>query len=130
MTDKNIRICPECGKATVDYTIFGGTASCRGCGWRGKETDLLLVPMNPNGTDPEQLMVRFTLELRTLLAKVLGTPLVRFLADWGFLTDRTNDALVKKEAAMYLTNVARAVAVSIIKTREEIATNGRNPDAS
>ena len=116
-----VRFCPECGSAAVDFSVIGGSANCRQCKWNGTESDLLFMPLSSTLLSPEQLCARFVLELRLLLAENLSTPMLQFLSQWGFLTNTEDEVKLKQEAVEYLARISSAVASAIIEKRDEIA---------
>ena len=123
--DTKIKFCPECGSASVEYsTLSGGAASCKKCEWKGVKEELLVSVLSHDFSDPNQLITLFARDLRNMMGKVLANPLVELLAKWGFFTDPKNLQLTMKESTLYIQTAARAMAVSLMQTREFVATGG------
>lgn len=115
-----VRMCPTCGSPGVDFsTLVGGAADCRGCGWKGTTTDLLVVPSSVEGVD-EKAMSGMINEVRILLSGELGLPYLRFLLKWGFLAgDLKNPVgtIDRKKFARYCAAIARGILTALYEER-------------
>jgi len=110
--------CPRCGSARVDTSVLiGGSCTCRGCGWRGGSHKLHRYRHQTGLLEGPDAITRFSMELRNLVAKEMGLGFGKFLVRWGFLPDKGIDAMV---CGRYMNAIARAVAVAIIQTRDEL----------
>lgn len=118
---KYTRLCPRCGAASVDYsTLSGGVATCRACGWEGREDALTLVPFDHmyGGDDGVANMLHG--ELRKLFSQQdVAVPLLRFLVRWGFVPVEGGRPSVK-HTTRYLAAIALGLVNIVIAEREAI----------
>jgi hypothetical protein len=127
-----IRFCPKCGSSAVTFSgallVHADTessASCDSCGWQGKTSNLLTSQIRHNQGSDEQLLEKWSSELRNIYAKVMGPPLAKFLAQWGFLG--TDPAHRAKLFALYVAAMGSASAHALLETRKLIALEGKAP---
>ena len=115
-----VKMCPQCGSPGVDFsTLVGGAADCRGCGWKGTTTDLLVVPSNTDAVD-EKAMAGMINEVRNLLSGELGFPYLKFLLRWGFLAGDVNNpagTIDRKKFARYCAAIARGILPALYEER-------------
>ena len=116
---ESIRCCPQCGSPAVDYSLLtGGQASCRGCFWGGKAEDLLNI--SAAGLDSTGRTIELMNDLRSLMSRNMGQPLLTFLIKWGFLDVNPNDiigTLDRRIFSKYLAAIAAGVLKAIIETK-------------
>lgn len=123
--DDKIKMCPECGSASVEFSVLiGGSASCKKCGWSGTKEELLTSVISHDFSSPDQVISLFARDIRDMVGKVMAKPLVSLLAKWGFFTKPSDVKLTTKETTLYIQTAARAMAVALFQTREFIATGG------
>lgn len=126
MTKSDVKFCPQCGSAAVDYSpLAGGAATCRGCLWKGTNTDLLVVPIQHEFLADEHIVNGMMSDLRKLLAGELGLPYLKFLLKWGFLEGdiaRAKDTIDRKKFSRYIAAIAQAILLAVIETRAKLAT--------
>lgn len=116
--------CPNCGSARVDTSaLIGGMCSCRSCGWHGSSGELCRYEHKTQLLDGSDAITRYSLEMRNLVAKKMSLEFGRFLVRWGFLPDKGVDAAVW---GRYMNAIARAVAVAVIETRDQIESEAGN----
>ena len=123
MNASDLKFCPQCGSAAVDFSaLAGGAAKCRGCGWAGTCDDLLTVPIGGNFLDGS-MVVGMMNDLRNLISGELGVPYLKFLIRWGFLqadVARLRDTLDRKKFARYVAAIARSLLIAIVEERVKI----------
>jgi len=116
--------CPKCGSARVDTSsLIGGVCTCRGCGWQGGSAELHKYQYDTGLLAGADAVTRFSMELRLLVAKDMSAAFGKFLVKWGFLPDKGIDVAVW---GRYMNAIARAAAVAIVQTRDEIESEDKN----
>ncbi len=124
-TEAEAKFCPNCGSASVDFsTLVGGEASCNACSWKGISTQLVVFPFKHEMGSEEEVARAFANDVRRVVGD-MATPLAQLLAKWGFIdakppTREDKLKLYTKELTFYITEAARAVAISFITTRQQI----------
>ena len=124
MSNLELRCCPICGSSAVDFSdLTGGYASCASCRWVGTEMELLTVPTE--GFDANQRASELFLDIRGVVAKEAGLPLLRLLIKWGFLDadpeDLTN-TVDRVQFSAYLAAVAAGMMKAVMETRRSLVT--------
>jgi hypothetical protein len=126
-----VRMCPRCGSAGVDYgQISGSEAHCRGCQWRGTREDLLLLAVNHEFLSDESMALAMVNDMRQLLSGELGLPYLKFLIKWGFVKADVlspGNTVDRKQFAAYLAAIVTGVLTSILKCRVDLETAGKEP---
>lgn len=122
MTNDTVKFCPQCGSASVDFSVLAGsTARCRGCHWEGKDDELLIVPIQHEFTfGNASMLVEMMNDVRRLLAGELGLPYLRFMLKWGFLEgniDNLAGTLDRKKFARYLAVIGHSILTAVILER-------------
>jgi predicted RNA-binding Zn-ribbon protein involved in translation (DUF1610 family) len=118
--------CPECGSASVVHIgALSGLLQaedkpadpyeCRACGWAGIRLSLLATEVTHEFGSDDSIATALMADLRTSLAKEMGTVLVKFLLKWGFMPKPDTRLL-----ARYLTVAGRAMLLAIITERAKI----------
>lgn len=110
--------CPNCGSSRVDVSaLIGGSCSCRACDWSGRSEDLHKYRYKTDLLVGSDAITKFSIELRNLVATKMSMDIGRFLVSWGFLPSTAIDSMVW---GRYMNAIARAAAVAIVQTRDEI----------
>lgn len=122
MSQDTVRFCPQCGSAGVDFSaLANGAAHCRGCGWKGTNEDLLLVPIQHDfAFGSASIITEMMNDARQLLAGELGLPYLKFLLKWGFIEGGANNlaaTLDRKMFARYLSAIGHAVLNAVLAER-------------
>lgn len=116
-----LKLCPVCGSASVDFSeLVGGTASCRGCSWRGSNVDLVALPFDHEFLADESMVLSMVSDMRLLLSGAQGVPHLKFLLKWGFLAGDEQDlvgTIDRKKFASYLAAISRGVLTAIFEER-------------
>lgn len=107
--------CPQCGAASVDRSLLGGTASCKVCDWSGPEHELAAMPFEHGYGNDQELARAFFLDVRKLLGERFALEVGRMLMRWGFLPVAEPRLL-----ARYLSAAARAIVQSIFEERTKL----------
>ncbi len=128
MSKEEVYVCPQCNSPALDVPqLVGSRAQCRKCGWKGPVQDLVGVAMDIQGglggDSQEELTRQYMTDVRNTIAKDCALPIGRLLVKYGFVDSENID---KKVMAAYLVAVARAVAVTLLETRDKIETEGIN----
>ena len=121
-----VRVCPKCMSPMIDVSSVGspiiqvGTdvvsdAGCRACGWKGKAGELANIPFENPFVDGTKTVEAFGRDVLMTIVRECAEPLGKLLIRWGFVNGKKID---KKQFSRYLSNVAKASAMSIIKTRD------------
>lgn len=117
----SVRFCPQCCSASVEFSeLVGGDGKCKGCGWSGLATDLLVVPIEHDFAGKEDVIVSMVNDVRAFLAGELGLPWLRFLLKWGFLSGDPQNivaTLDRKKFAKYLAVLGQSAVASLIAER-------------
>lgn len=120
--EQALRCCPQCGSQAVDFgRLAGSPCSCAACKWNGGEQELLTVPLGE--FDSEQQVLALLGDLRTLISKELGLPLLRFLIKWGFIQAEHNNiagTLDRRAFSRYLAAIAQGIIKSVLETRRTL----------
>lgn len=135
MSSSEVRICPQCGSAGVDFsTIVQGRGECRGCKWTGTREELVVIPFSHAFMTDESVMMQFTQDLRQLLARDVGVVLLGYLTKWGFVKTISvagKTQVDSRQFTRYLVAIAKAILVAVLEERarqemppQEIATHG------
>ena len=115
--------CSACGSADVIVSaLSGGEASCNVCHWKGRAEELAAFHFQHGMGSPEEVFRHFFLEMRKLISGPFGQEFGRLLIQWGFLEAPTqkNKAVVMNHLARYCGGIAKAIVLSICKTRSDI----------
>lgn len=119
------KFCPQCGSPAVNFSeLANGEAKCRGCGWTGNGSELLLVPFSHDFMSDESVLINMVNDIRLLLSGELGVHYLRFLIKWGFIkanSSRLIETIDRKAFARYLAKIATAIAQAIIEERSRSA---------
>lgn len=130
MTAQEVYVCPKCGSPAVDVSELGVDATCRKCKWEGKVQDLVGTVIQVEGglgADPKEDMTRMYMkDVRDLVAKE-ALPFAQLLNKYGFIDKSTVD---KKTLSIYLMAIAKAVAITLLETRDRIETGEEGTDAT
>lgn len=122
-----VRMCPRCGSAGVDYgQISGSTAHCRGCQWHGTREDLLLLSVDHTFLSDESMAMAMVNDMRQLLSGELGLPYLKFLIKWGFVKADVlspGNTVDRKQFATYLAAIVTGVLTSILTCRSNLETS-------
>lgn len=111
-----VYFCPECSSAAVDYSeLDGGNASCRNCNWSGSMDQLYAHPFIERFGESEETIRAMVTDLRNLMAKDLGLPLIRFFMKWGFIESPDS-----KTVSKYLAALAQAFMKAAMETRSTL----------
>jgi hypothetical protein len=84
---------------------------------------LLVVPAP--GLDEQQRVTGLLSDLRQMMARDMGVPLLRFLVKWGFCDADPDDlagTLDRRVFSRYLAAIAAAVLQAVLETRRTLAT--------
>lgn len=122
MTNDSIKFCPTCASSSLRFSeLVGGDADCLACGWVGKTTDLLLVPIQHDfAFGKESIIAEMMNGLRQILAGELGLPYLKFLLKWGFLEGDLKDpahTIDRKKFARYMAAIGHAILTAVIAER-------------
>lgn len=116
-----LRLCPQCSSASVDFSsLEGGTARCRGCSWRGYNTDLVVMPFEHEFLADESMVIAMVNDMRLLLSGSQGVPYLKFLMKWGFLAGKESDVVGtvdRKKFARYLAAVSKGILTAVLAER-------------
>lgn len=115
------KFCPVCHSPSVEYGAViaaESPAKCTACDWTGTRGDLLTTRFVHQMGSAENTLRQLANDLRSLLSKDCGVFIALFLKRWGFLPDDQKEAT--KVLAKYVTNIARNMLTTIIKTRQEL----------
>lgn len=123
MTDA-LRFCPDCGSAGVEFsTLAGGSASCKGCSWKGRTEDLPLIPVRSDLGTSETVLLQIVNDLRRIMSKDMGVVLLQFLLKWGFVSgdpSKIKETVNVKEFSRYLSTITRMIVAGIMEERSKI----------
>lgn len=110
--------CPKCSGAAVDVSaLVGGDSTCRSCGWKGSQKELISYGFTQEMGSDDQVAMLFAREMATLISKN-ATPYIALLSKWGFLNLNEKDSV--STAARYAKAIAAAAAKAILEEREAI----------
>lgn len=115
------KFCPSCHSPSVEYGAIltaDAPAKCNACDWTGKMEELLTTRFVHEMGSAENTLRSLANDLRGLMAKDCGVFIGLFLRRWGFLPDDQKEA--SRVLAKYISNIAKAMLTSIIKTRQEL----------
>lgn len=120
-----LRCCPQCSSPAVDFgALASSEANCAACKWSGSEEALLVVPIGAHGLDVSYVVN----DIRSLMSKELGLPILKLLLKWGFVTlEDLNDisgTLDRKVFSKYLASISAAIVKAILETSRAIAAEG------
>ena len=117
-----VRQCPTCGSPAVDFSsLVDGAASCRVCGWKGTNDELLSTPFEHLLGTSEGIGFELMNDTRRLLSSpVFLGELGGFLNRWGFINVNDPHKKVVRATTKYVAAIARAVLTAVIQTREEL----------
>ncbi len=118
-----IRVCPDCGSALVEFSaLAGGAGKCKACPWQGKNDDLLTIPVG-DGISEEQTLLAMRNDLRKLIS-LNARGFLEFLTKWGFIAAHIEkDKLVitnEREPLRYISAIAQGIFVSIVEERKKL----------
>ena len=110
--------CPACSSASIEVSVLaGGQATCKSCNWIGRKESLTVFHFSQDLGSPEEVAQAFVSDITRMFAKEYALPLLRFISKWGFIDANRLDP---KIVGRYIERAARAAAVSILRTREEL----------
>jgi predicted RNA-binding Zn-ribbon protein involved in translation (DUF1610 family) len=123
-TTAAVRLCPECGSASIEQTTKGilhsgvddNRATCGACGWVGIVDDLLTQQFTHEMGSDEKLVQTMVEDLRNVLAQDFAKSFGRFLMKWGFITPN----VTPKELSQYIVAIAQATMTAILTTRRKL----------
>jgi predicted RNA-binding Zn-ribbon protein involved in translation (DUF1610 family) len=124
ITESTAYFCPTCGSASVSKDsdlVATNTARCSECGWSGQKSQLAALNFKHEFTSDAGIIQALVNDLRITLAGDMGVPFAKFLAKWGFITNKDTKIL-----ARYLSVFARAILDGIITERLKIDKEERN----
>lgn len=125
-----MRVCAECGSASVDYShLVGGDASCRVCSWSGRREDLVVIPVRQEGlSDDNQVFMTMYQDFRKIF-RDSALPFTRFLVKWGFVdaVKRGEKLNIQKpeHVVRYINAIFQASMKSLLETRETLDKEAR-----
>lgn len=96
---------------------MGTNAKCLSCGWEGAKEDLLHMPFSHDMGSAEQMLQMLANDIRRVYGE-FALPFGRVLYKWGFMPD--SKKLQSKALQLYLTEVARASLLAIIRVRAQL----------
>ncbi len=118
-----LRLCPDCGSPSVDYsTLEGGEAACKVCTWAGRKDSLLVVPV-PQGIGSDGATLVSMYNSWRVLFRAFAKDIAQFLLEWGFLTAKEEQgklSLNPKDLARYVATAASASLTAIVEERQKI----------
>ena len=131
MTSDKLRLCPQCGSASVNFSsLVGGSATCRACHWEGRTEDCFTSDVHHVGGTAESTALAFSNDYRKLFqSKSFAVDLVRFLVRWGFVSavdSGSGISLDNKLALRYINAIAQSGLKAIIQEREKIELEERS----
>jgi len=117
-------LCPQCSSPALTRQNshllledpLDAAATCGGCGWNGKEKDLVALPFRHELGSDEGIAIALMNDMRAVIAGHLSGPVGKFLMKWGFLSSPLSTA----EFSRYMSAIARSVLTTIIQEREKI----------
>lgn len=119
-----MRVCPECGSASVEFSgLAGGKAECGTCGWVGTTDRLISVPFDNTMGSSVEVARAIRIDLRRVFA-LTAKEFIRFLIKWGFVpaVERRGNIEVsnQKTAVRYMNAISQATLRAIFEERQKV----------
>lgn len=134
LTQEYAYFCPTCGSPSVETQTLGlispeavtrgNRASCKACGWAGRDTELLATPFQHGFANSEEVINNLMGDFRVLMSKEFLVPFGKFLIKWGFLSVPLQPAQITR----YLVRASHAALLAVFAERqreEEERVSGR-----
>lgn len=124
--------CPRCGSPSIEFKSIGlldegaVPAKCCACDWTGTTSELLASPIQHDQGSDDEMLERWSSELRNLYAECMGKPFAKFLARWGFLPALSKDSTQAEVGdagvlfARYVAVMGTASAAAVLGLRRQL----------
>jgi hypothetical protein len=114
-----VELCPQCGSGKVSrVNPLGDTCKCDGCGWAGKERELMVTQIAQGAMD---VAVAVAQQFLVQLTQEASLPIGRAMFRAGLIQRDTDSAIVGRLVRAAVTAASTAVLSEVDAIQKEIS---------
>ena len=119
-----VELCPQCGSGKVSrVNPLGDTVKCDGCGWAGKERELMATHV---AQDSLEVALAVAQEFLITLTKEAALPIGRAMYVTGLIQRGMDSAVVGRLVRAACTAACKATLEEIDRIQKEISDGGNS----